>query len=116
MRRAVALLLMFLAAASTAEAGESDLLRAGAGRSDVTPPTGYPLLGWARGDARATGQHTRLFARAIVVERGQRKLALVAVDANSIPGGMVQHAIDRVRNRGFDERNVIIAASHTHAG
>src|SRR3954452_8876560 len=108
MRRPIALAIVLLAAAAPAQA---DTLRAGAGRSDVTPPTGYPLLGWARGDARATGQHTRLFARAIVLERGQRTPARVAVDANSIPGGMVQHAIDRVRNRGFSESNVNIAAS-----
>src|SRR3954463_7268386 len=113
MRRPIALAIVLLAAAAPAQA---DTLRAGAGRSDVTPPTGYPLLGWARGDARATGQHTRLYARAIVLERGGRKLALVAVDANSIPGGMVKQAIDRVRSRGFDETNVIVAASHTHAG
>src|SRR4051812_44415786 len=113
MRRPIALAIVLLAAAAPAQA---DTLRAGAGRSDVTPPTGYPLLGWARGDARATGQHTRLYARAVVLERGGRKLALVAVDANSIPGGMVKHAIDRVRPRGFDETNVIVAASHTHGG
>jgi neutral ceramidase len=116
MRKAVALTLTLLAVAAPTATAQSDALHAGAASSDVTPPTGYPLLGWARGDARATGQHTRLLARAIVLERGGHKLALVAVDANSIPGGMVQHAIDRVRARGFDERNVVIAASHTHGG
>jgi neutral ceramidase len=88
-------------------------LRAGAASADITPPTGYPLLGWALGDARAIGQHTRLFARAIVLERGRRRLALVAADLNMISGGTVVQA---ARRAGFDPRDLIVSASHTHAG
>jgi hypothetical protein len=102
-----------LGPAATADAAA---LRAGAGRADITPPTGYPLLGWARGDARAVGQHTRLFARALVVQRGGRTLALVAEDLNAIPGGMVRHALERVRDLGLRERDVVVSATHTHAG
>jgi neutral ceramidase len=105
------LLAVLLAAAPGALAAPG--LRAGAGRADITPPTGYPLLGWARGDARATGQHTRLFARAIVLQRGSRRLALVAADLNMIAGGMAEQA---ARRAGFDPRDVILSASHTHAG
>ena len=89
------------------------VLLAGAGRADITPPTSYPMLGWARGDARALGQHTRLFARALVLERGGRRLALVAADLNMVPGGAVAQA---ARRAGFDPREVIVSASHTHAG
>jgi neutral ceramidase len=71
------------------------------------------MLGWARGDARALGQHTRLFARALVLERGKRRLALVAADLNMVPGGAVVQA---ARRAGFDSREVIVSASHTHAG
>jgi len=88
-------------------------LSAGAGRADITPPTGYPMLGWARGDARALGQHTRLFARALVLRRGPRRLALVSMDLNMVSGGLVVQA---ARRAGFDSREVIVSASHTHAG
>jgi neutral ceramidase len=71
------------------------------------------MLGWARGDARALGQHTRLFARALVLQRGSRRLALVAADLNMVPGGAVVQA---TRRAGFDPRDVIVSASHTHAG
>ena len=71
------------------------------------------MLGWARGDARALGQHTRLFARALVLQRGKRQLALVAADLNMVPGGLVVQA---ARRAGFDPREVIVSASHTHAG
>jgi len=91
-------------------------LRAGAGRADITPPTGFPMMGWVRSDARATGQHTRLYARAIVLQQADRKLALVAEDLNGIPGGMLEEAARLVADRGFSEQNVLDSASHTHAG
>jgi neutral ceramidase len=99
-------------AAAPADAA-APALRAGAARADITPPTGYPMLGWARGDARALGQHTRLFARALVLQRGSRRLALVAADLNMIAGGLAAQA---ARRAGFDPRDVILSASHTHAG
>ena len=46
------------------------------------------MLGWARGDARITGQHTRLYAKALVLRRGSRTLALVSMDLNMVAGGM----------------------------
>jgi neutral ceramidase len=90
-------------------------LRVGVGRADITPPTGYYMMGWVRSDAKITGQHTRLWARVIVLEQGGRKVALVAEDLNGIPGGMMAAAADRVGELGFSERNVLDSASHTHA-
>ena len=91
-------------------------LTAGAGRADVTPPTGYFGMGYVRSDMVLRGQHTRLFARALVLERDGRKVALVAVDLGSIAGGMVAEAAERLKDRGFTERNILVSASHTHAG
>ena len=65
-------------------------LRAGVGKADITPRTGYYLGGWTRADRVAQGQHTRLFSRALVLERGGRKIALVSLDLFMVPGGMVQ--------------------------
>ena len=64
---------------SAAGAEPTPTLRVGVGRADITPPTGYFMLGWARGDARITGQSTRLYARAVVLERDGRKVALVSL-------------------------------------
>lgn len=73
------------------------------------------MMGWVRSDAKITGQHTRLWARVIVLERGGQKVALVAEDLNGIPGGMMAAAAERVNELGFSERNVLDSASHTHA-
>jgi hypothetical protein len=104
-----------LAVPAPATAG-TPALEAGVGRADITPPTGYFMLGWARGDARISGQHTRLYARALVLREGARKVALVAEDLNSIPGGMVEQAVHEVADLGYTPRDVIVSAGHTHAG
>jgi neutral ceramidase len=99
---------------SRAKTSEGQLL-VGVGRADITPPTGYYAMGWVRSDALLRGQHTRLYARVIVLQRGPRKLALIAEDLNGIPGGMLKAAVDLVRDRGYSEKNVLDSASHTHA-
>src|SRR4051794_6519505 len=100
-------------APALAQGGQT--LLAGVGRADITPPTGFPMMGWVRSDARTTGQHTRLFARAIVLQQGDKKIALVTEDLNGIPGGMVTEAGRMLGDRGFSESNILDSASHTHA-
>ncbi len=99
MRRAGALLIAALIAlavmASTANAAAG--LRAGAGRADITPKTGYYLGGWTRADRLAGGQHTRLFSRALVLQRGTKKVAIVSIDLFMIPGGIVKQVGDRLK-------------------
>jgi neutral ceramidase len=82
----------------------------------VTPETGLYTMGYVRSDAVARGQHTRLYARAIVLEQGGRKLALVATDLGFTPGGLTVEVAKKLASRGYDERNIVISASHTHSG
>jgi neutral ceramidase len=114
MRRgaSIAVALAALAVCSNASAAQ---LQAGAGRADITPPTGYYMMGWVRTDAKTIGQHTRLWARVIVLRQGDKKVALIAGDLNAWPGGLVKQAADMNKDRGFSEQNVLASASHTHA-
>jgi hypothetical protein len=104
------LLLALLAVPASASAVD-----VGVGRADITPPTGYVMMGWVRSDGRIEGQHTRLFARVVVLRQGGKKVALVAEDLNSIPGGMLAQAADMNRDLGYSQENVLASASHTHA-
>jgi neutral ceramidase len=104
------------APAAAAHAADTDTLRAGVGKADITPRTGYYLGGWTRADRVARGQHTRLWARALVLERGGRKVALVAVDLFMVAGGMVKHVGDALADRGLSEQTILMSASHTHSG
>jgi neutral ceramidase len=113
--RGIVAVVLALVACLPASAAGAATLRAGVGRSDVTPPTGFATMGYVRSDAVGRGQHTRLFARAIVLKEGNRKLALVTTDLGFTPGGLLQEVARRVADRGFSEQNVIISASHTHS-
>src|SRR3954463_8843678 len=95
-----------LAAATPAAAGG---LRAGSGKADITPRTGYYLGGWTRADRISGGQHTRLFSRAMVLERDGHKVALVQVDLFMIPGGMVQQIGEKLADRGLSDKNILIS-------
>src|SRR5438876_652964 len=90
------LALALLAAALVAPASAAPKLQVGVGRADITPPTGYYMMGWVRSDGVIIGQNTRLWARVIVLRRGGSKVALVSEDLNGIPGGMMDQAARRV--------------------
>src|SRR5215213_6983972 len=109
----VAAAVVTLALSSSARAAPK--LQVGVGRADITPPTGYYMMGWVRSDGVIIGQNTRLWARVIVLKRGHSKVALVSEDLNGIPGGMMAQAAKRDHELGFSERNVLDSASHTHA-
>ena len=98
-----------------ASAGAATKIDVGVGRADITPPTGYYMMGWVRSDGVIVGQNTRLWARVIVLRQGKRKLALIAEDLNGIPGGMLAQAAESLKKRGFSQQNVLDSASHTHA-
>src|SRR3954452_21710919 len=93
----------------------TDTLRAGVGRADIQPPTGIYFFGWVRSDSKSHGQHTRLEARSIVLERGGRRLALVSVDLGAIPNGLIVDAARRVADLGIKPGDIIVSASHTHS-
>ena len=114
--RAVAAIAVLAAVAVWTPAASAAGLRAGVGKADITPRTGYYLGGWTRADRTAGGQHTRLFSRALVLERDGHKLALAQVDLFMVPGGMVQQIGERLADLGLSERNIVISASHTHSG
>ncbi|HKG76755.1 MAG TPA: hypothetical protein VKA90_04515 [Beijerinckiaceae bacterium] len=59
----------------SAPANASPKLKVGVGRADITPPTGYYMMGWVRSDAKIIGQNTRLWARVIVLRQGSRAAA-----------------------------------------
>lgn len=105
---------MALAAAVFAPPAAAQGLLAGAGEADITPrQTHYYLGGYTRADRLARGQHTRLFAKALVLQRGGRKVALVAADLFMIPAGLHEHVAEAA---GFAPSEVLISVSHTHSG
>ncbi len=55
-------------------------LRGGVAEVDITPPVGLPMWGYAARSAPSRGILDALFARVLVLEVGEQRLALVTLD------------------------------------
>jgi hypothetical protein len=106
--------LALLVTVSTGARGAEEL-RVGFGKADITPEIkdGKPV--WIAGyghNRAAAGVHDPLWARAVVIEHGGRKIALIAVD---LVGFMYPNTLG-VRRRLKDFRYVLVASTHNHEG
>jgi neutral ceramidase len=130
-----------LFAATTTPAVAADTLRAGAASADITPPIGTPMFAYTARSAIAGGHvdrplqvvadpdhhlyaksfvpskgiHTRLQSRAIVLERGGAKYALVQTDLGGLPYALTREVADRVASIGITEERILLSATHTHS-
>jgi hypothetical protein len=91
-------------------------LKAGAASTDITPPTGYPMWGYAaRRDKPSIATHDPLFARALVLQIADAKIAIVSLDLGRAPHReSIQRIREALKPQGFME--VFLVATHTHHG
>jgi len=89
-------------------------LRAGTAEVDITPPVGAALAG-SYTNRYATGTHDPLHAKAVVVEQGGTKVAMVACDLVSLPRELSEDARAIVAKKiGLAGDHVMISATHAH--
>ncbi|MCS7237132.1 MAG: neutral/alkaline non-lysosomal ceramidase N-terminal domain-containing protein [Thermoguttaceae bacterium] len=90
-------------------------LKAGAAMTNVTPFLDMPIVGGWTSPA-ATHIHDELWARAIVLDNGQKRLAIVIVD-NIGPSRAVYDAAKKMiqEKTGIPPENVMMAGTHTHS-
>lgn len=89
-------------------------LKAGVAKVDITPEPGLYFLG--SGDVKAVGTHDPLFARVLVLQDGETRLALVVLDLCRV---FQAPLIDRLERRVRSSRGVsclLVSATHTHSG
>ena len=89
----------------------------GTGRRDITPREPLPMWGYGeRHDALSTGVLDPLYADALIIQAGSRKIAIVGLDLGRAPAeASLQRIRQRIRDRAGIEDS-IIAGSHTHHG
>ncbi len=98
-------------------AGAGGPLAAGFAVEDLTPSRPVPLAGYAaRFGQVSDGVHDPVKARALVLDDGATKLALVSLDLVGVTKEAKVAVIDRVARRGFTSATVMLTATHTHAG
>lgn len=89
----------------------------GVGRRDITPQEPVPMWGYgARHDMLSTGILDPLYAEAVVIDAGGRKLAIVGLDLGRSPA---ERSLQIIRKRIKDEAGIewsFISGSHTHHG
>ena len=118
-------------------------LRAGAASSDITPPIGTPMFAYtarsniadppqdldkalqivgdpdtnlyAKSFEPSEGIHTRVRARALVVEQAGRKFAMVQADLGGLPFALTQEVVSRIEDTGIPAERLMISATHTHS-
>ena len=91
---------------------DNTALRAGVAREIISPPKGIYLIGYGDRTKGNTGIHDDLSATALVLDDGQRRLALVSCDILFLN----EFIVDRVRAQVGRRTDVIMCCSHTHAG
>jgi hypothetical protein len=110
----VALLWPALPAPATADRDDA-VLEAGFGEADITPAVGEKkpvfLAGFGN-NRKATGVHDPLRVRAVVLQQGDVKIALVSVDVV----GFFYPNVLRVRKQLNGFRYVLVSSTHNHEG
>jgi neutral ceramidase len=105
---------VLLLIASTAHA---DGLKAGAARVDITPPTGFPMWGYAvRRDEPSVKVRDPLQARAVVLAVGGSKIALVSLDLGRAPTRQSVVNIRKELKEAVRIETIFLVATHTHHG
>src|SRR5580658_8818964 len=91
--------------------------QAGAGRADITPKEPVPMWGYGeRHGLLSIGVQDPLYAEALVLQFGDKKLAIVGMDMGRAPA---EHSLQAIRKRIKDDAGIeysFIAGSHSHHG
>jgi hypothetical protein len=96
----------------------SEGFQAGAARIDITPPMsqGVRMSGYAGRTDPADGIHDKLYVRAIVLDDGNARAALVMGDVTSISSEFWEYMAARIQKEtGIRQDHLLLAATHTHA-
>jgi len=90
--------------------------RAGRGAVKITPPSGIPMAGYFS-VRLAESTHDDLYAKAVVLESGGKKAAIIACDLVSIDDELVGEARKLIESQtGIPAAHVMISATHSHTG
>jgi len=91
-------------------------LQAGAAAVEITPNHFPVLVNGGMLSKTATDVHSPLHARAIVLDDGQTRLALVVVDSCMLPRKLLDAAKEAAAEAsGIPAANMLISATHTHS-
>ena len=90
----------------------SGQLQVGAARVDITPAAGE------NGFEKPTGkyEHEHLYVRAIVIDNGQSRAAIIGADQSNMPEGVWKGATEKIaKELDCPVAQILMSATHTHS-
>lgn len=89
----------------------------GLSETNITPPPGCWMAGYAFRDSAAIGVHDELFARALILDDGRTRLAIVTMDLIALDFELVEQIRGEVTTEtGMPGDALLLNATHTHGG
>ncbi len=102
---------------STVGLASQTTLKAGCAKIDITPPVGVWLSGYGHRNKPSDDILDELYARALVLDNGRDKIAIVSTDLLWVPLDITNEVRKQVKVKiGIPEKNVLVCATHTHFG
>jgi len=108
---------IFLVVADKVPAAESGPIQAGVARVNLTPPMEMKaaLGGYGARESRpATGVHDSVWAKALLLTRGDRKFVLVTADVLGFPPQFKGAVVERLAPQGWTANQILLLPSHSH--
>jgi hypothetical protein len=90
--------------------------KAGAAKVDITPPPGLPMYGYMDRTQLSAGTLDPLYARVVVLEVEEKRLALVTLDLGRVFGPASLSSLREQVAKASGISFLLVTASHTHAG
>ena len=117
MKRTASFVAALIAAIVFIAGADAASFRVGYAKADITPTKPMPMWGYgARHDALSVGVRDPLHAKAVVVDVGEQKLALVGLDLGRSPRPEMMARIRQAVKDASGITYVMISGSHTHHG
>lgn len=111
----VLVFLLFAAAATVVSQGAEKVFKAGAATSNITPEIGLPIVGGFV-PFPSTHIHDELHARCLVLDNGEKRLAIVVCDLLGGAKQMFDEAARLVKEgSGIPREALLMSCTHTHS-
>ena len=91
-------------------------LRAGSATEEITPDDPVEMSGYGDRDCPSTGVHDPLRATALVLDDGAVAVGIASVDLLNVSRELTHRVRRSLEERGVDLDQLLLAATHTHAG
>lgn len=104
-----------IGAVNIKDAEQTDTLKVGWAKVNITPAAPAPMAGYGNRRGKPfTSVHDSLFIRAMVVENGNVKAAIIAADLLIIPPTVTELLKKRLAGKEIPFEQVFLGATHSH--